>query len=567
VEGARQNAVQALAGAGGQQSGQELGGAMRDQLEAGKASAKAQERALWQAIDPQGNLSINGTPVQQAAQNIVGEMPQTARPMDGEEANIFRAAQTLGPQSSFQDFAALRSRTLDAIRNEAATNGQSQSWRRMQMLRGAMDDTMADAASGVAQQQAQDVAAGRMSPDETMVAKLASEAQAWYGGRNAGTASQTGTGPSVGTGFGRNAPRGPQAVSRLAGTEGASIGGPRGTEGNPSLQSQAQALASVPFDAAAGERYRAAADATRDRAQTFNNPQVGPVLQERGGMYRLGDSQIPPRAIGSPEGSQAFLNAGVEPGTMQDALVADLRQAAINPDGTLNVTKYQTWLRNRGPALQNFPDLQQRLGDAASAQEAVDATSARAKAQSDAYQQSAAQYFLKAEPRQAVTAAFGSKTPQNAFSQLARLTSASPDAQAGLQRAIIDHMMSATQNPQGEFTPAAFGKYLATKRPALAAVFTPDQLNTMDAVAADLQRSNLSVSGNKIPGSPGTAQDLAAARSSLLGNIVRRVAGAGAGYAFGGLHGAIEGALGGEAANAVRRGARPGQQACRRCAA
>ena len=287
---------------------------------------------------------------------------------------------------------------------------------------------------------------------------------------------------------------------------------------------------------------------------------MGPVLAERGGLYRVGDSSVPNRFINSPEGVQAALNAGAQPTTMQDALVADLRRAATNPDGTLNVGKYQTWLRNRGGALQNFPDLQQRLGNAATAQEAADTAAASAKAQTDAYQHGAARYFLNAEPRQAVAAAFGGKTPAANFAQFSQLVAGDADAKAGLQRAIVDHMLGATQSSRlagntgvGELNPEAFQRYLATNRPALAAVFTPDQLSTMDAVAADLQRANLSITGNKIPGTPGTAQDLAAARSSLLGNIVRRVAGATAGYAFGGLHGAIEGALGGEAANAIRR--------------
>src|SRR5207237_6973629 len=53
------------------------------------------------------------------------------------------------------------------------------------------------------------------------------------------------------------------------------------------------------WDAAAATRYRAAADATRARAQTFNNPQIGPVLQERGGAYAMPESRIPQRLMSS----------------------------------------------------------------------------------------------------------------------------------------------------------------------------------------------------------------------------------------------------------------------------
>jgi len=51
------------------------------------------------------------------------------------------------------------------------------------------------------------------------------------------------------------------------------------------------------------------------------------------GCIVLGDTE---RFIASPEGARAFLRAGGHCATLQEALVAGLRRAATNLDGTLN---------------------------------------------------------------------------------------------------------------------------------------------------------------------------------------------------------------------------------------
>jgi hypothetical protein len=561
INTAQQNAIQALASAGGTQPPEAYGEALRTQMEGAKSAAKQGESRLWNAIDPDGTLTINASPVAQSANEIAASIPKTAMPPQGEEAAIFSAARDMsGAPQPFSDFAALRSRLTTAIRQEVGTNGQTPAWRRMSMLRGAIDDTMAGKIADVAQEQAQQVAAGTMSPEQTMTARLAQDAKASYVNQNAvpRAISRLAAGGSGGFYSGSSTARGSAGTPGPAGEDLSSAGRSGMPPGNPSLQGQAQPVAT--FDADAAARYRTAADATKARAQTFNNPVVGPALQERGGFYRVPDTNVPQRFMGSQPATQAFLGAGAQPQTMQEAVAANLRQTATNPDGTLNLNKYQTWLRNNAGTLQEFPQLQWKIGNAAAAQETVDSAAAAAKAQTDTYRQSAARHFLNAEPRQAVASAFNSRTPSGDFAQLAQLVGSDADAKAGLQQAVVDHMLSATQSnrPGGntgiaELNPDAFQKYLAKNRPALTSVFTPDQLASMDAVAADLQRASLSISGSKIPGSPGTAQDIAAAKSSILSNILSRVGGMATGYYFGGIHGAIEGAIGGEAANAIRR--------------
>ncbi|MBV9825248.1 MAG: hypothetical protein JO001_06205 [Alphaproteobacteria bacterium] len=398
---ARENAQQAWDTAGGNLPRDVQGALMRDQLEAAKSATKATEGRLWQAIDPDGSLTIGTTPTSQAAAQITRGIPSTAKPPTGEEAEVFDLARNLPPTASFQDFAALRGRLLDAIRDERQS-GQTPALRRMQQLRQAMDDTMSSSAQDVADEQATAVAAGAMSPDDTLTARMAAKAQGYLEDRNiqAPAALQRlaagGESPG-GNGSSSNVTGGSGRIYSAAGG-GSTSGGEHGVSpGNPGVQGQAP-LAPTNFDADAAARYREAADATRNRAQTFNTGATGQVLQSgpAGTPYRVPDSAVAEKFISSPEGVQSFLAAGGRPETLQDALVSDLRAypGAVKPDGTLNPQKLQAWQGKRADALRAFPDLQQRLSDAGAAQSEVDNQVASKAADLADFQRSAAGRFL-----------------------------------------------------------------------------------------------------------------------------------------------------------------------------
>jgi len=467
VAAAQANANQAMQLSGGQLSRDEYGALMRDQLEAAKAANKQEQSRLWSAIDPDGTLTINATPVLKTGQSIREDIAPVAKPPEGEEARILEATRMLGTATPFRDYTALRSDLLAAIRQERMTNGETQALRRMQMLRQSIDDTM----SGQIEQ-------------------------------------------------------------------GATTG------------------ASPTFDAAAQERYRAAADATRTGAETFKNQTVGPVLTAgRNQPYRVPDVQVPEKFIGSPQGVAAYTAAGGDPATLQAALVGDLRRTATAPDGSLDVGRYQSWLSRRADALRAFPDLQQQLGTVAQAQGAVDTASGAARQQTVDFQQSAARHFLNAEPTQAVQSALGSKNASADFAQLARMVQGNPDAQAGLQRAVADYInqrfignTEAGTSGLGTVRSDQLQEFVKRNGDALTWVMGADRVQALRDIAADLQRSNRSIASSKIPGQSNTAQDIAAAggvRSFIgqhLGQGALTAGGALTGYLVGDLHGAATGA-------------------------
>lgn len=644
VNTAQRDATQAFDAVGGRVSPDLSGALMREQMEAAKASAKAAEAKLWQAIDPDGTLRIGGLPVRQEANRIFSEIPQMAKPAAGEEAAVFGLARMLPEVMPFNEFAALRGRLLGAIREERAANGQTPALRRMQQLRESMDETIAGAAEQAAQADAGLL--GRLSGD---LSELGTAAQAVSAGQrySPGAATLSGRGASAPAGLagtagysagGPGSAAGHQGVSRPPpkpqdiveflisrggmrddggelramdtnrvqggyGTGGVGQGSfgvlsrrngrppdeareiaveagylPQGAttrelydaihdstrgipryserdadivanwehymktgEAPPPLDTRwGNVLAGEPanFDAAAAQRYREAAGATRDRAQTFNNNIVGPVLQEQGGGgYRMFDSRVPERFISSPEGMQAFLSAGGRPETLQEALVADLRRTATDAAGNLNPTRFQSWRMRRQDALRAFPELDRRLGAAATAQQEVDTAAAAARTMRLDFERGAARHFLNAEPMQAVGAALGGRNPVADMRALAQMTAGDADAAAGLRRAVADYISrqyvgntEVAASGQAGLKSDAFQTFVRRSEPALREVFTPDQMNALRAVAADLQRSNRSIASSKVPGGSDTAQNLAAqSRLGAARTIGGEAAAAGAG--------------------------------------
>lgn len=150
VGGLAQTADTARASVGGDLpagSDAAVGAALRDPIAAANQAAKAREGALWDAIDPHGTLAVDMAPVKGGAAGILREMSPNAAPLAGNEAGIFSTAADLPDVQSFRDLAALRSRITDAIRQERGPQGDPQAVRRMSMLLGHVNETMAGAAA------------------------------------------------------------------------------------------------------------------------------------------------------------------------------------------------------------------------------------------------------------------------------------------------------------------------------------------------------------------------------------------------------------------------------------
>jgi hypothetical protein len=345
-----------------------------------------------------------------------------------------------------------------------------------------------------------------------------------------------------------------------------------GTPGSAASNLLAEQAPLTPnFDEAAAQRYRAAANATRERVNTFGRGPVGQSLREQpgGGGFTLSDAQVAAKFFNSGpkafDDVNRFLSAvGDRPRAvelLQDYAAQSLRDYAERADGTLDPAKYARWIDNHSAALRVFPELAERFQTAADANRAIDLSAAIRKDALEVYQKGVASKFIGSDPAQAVSSALRSKNPAASFRQLADLIGNDPDARAGLQRATVELMErrlvgteAAGDTGTNFLKPAMFQKFVAENRAALGEIFEPEQLKAMEAIAADLQRAQRSVN-SKLPGTPGTASDLTAAgHGHGFGNLLQYLIAEKLGGMAGHLTGmGFVGEVAGLAANAVRR--------------
>ncbi|MEW6125027.1 MAG: hypothetical protein AB1698_20675 [Pseudomonadota bacterium] len=251
---------------------------------------------------------------------------------------------------------------------------------------------------------------------------------------------------------------------------------------------------------------------------------------------------------------------------LHDHVVSSLRRVAERPDGTLDPLKVETWRARHADALRAMPETEKKLASVETASKAVDELAAARRQALDEQQAGVIGKLMKlddpADVTRAVGAIFGR---QDAVREMRRLVSAaekSPDAKAGLRKAIADFIQrrfisntEAATTGAGTLKSDGFQTFVKDNERALAVVFTPDEVASLKAIADDLQRANRSIAAVKIPGQSNTAQDLTAVAQgehSTLGRIVRGLAGA-AGWGVGGPGWGVAAFLGASALNSARR--------------
>lgn len=253
VTAAQGTADRAAAALGGTDTNQNYGAGLRDILSESKAGVKTAADALYKAIDPDGTLVLDTSPLTDAAKSIAGEMNKYDEPMGDREASIFSAAAQMPQTVPYSDIQAIFTRLKTAIRTGRASAGTDpQSLRRMGMLADAMADTIATGADRVATEQAPAVAAGTLAPDQSLAGRLASWRDQWYDQKNApaiaATTNEGTSGESPVTGFVGNAGGGSGSIPGVGGTEGTTGGGFGGVTGSPGIQNKFSTPVKSPTD-------------------------------------------------------------------------------------------------------------------------------------------------------------------------------------------------------------------------------------------------------------------------------------------------------------------------------
>ena len=521
----QQGVAQQTDALGGRQSPEAYGAQMRAELEQKAAASRAQAGQLWDALEPYSKAAVSPDPVLEARTKVLGEMSQQGGDQLGAaEKPLFDAVGGWGDNPvTFGDLRALRSNIGAAQRQIAATEGrESQGFRRLAMLKDGVDNALENAISDVGTIEAQRIADGQMTPEQTVESYLRKHQQDWYEARNAGV--QTAGGGSGG-GSGRNAGSGSSAVSSVGGAEGESGGGSAGTSGD-------QGLPPASFDAQARAQYEAAREATLEHKQTFGQGAPGAILAPgpKGAPYRLANSDVAERVLQNPESVRQYVQAGGDTDLLKNYLVSDLRQRnVIDENGQVNASRLNQWLTQRRQVLDQVPDLKDQLSNAKTAQETLDQTLSDHADAIKEFERSKAASFINDDPTKAVGKVFASGNPQQALADLATKVSGDPAATNGLKRAVADYILQRVRGSlAGDTTgidlssPRAFRKFVATNRDALKTLFGGQGVNNLDMVVADMRRT--AQTQQRLPGQTGTSQDVVpllkqALKGSFLGKL------------------------------------------------
>lgn len=567
VDAARQTADTATAAVGGNQPIEAYGSRIRDSAVAAENAARQRERALWAAVDPEDNLALNVAPVRQAVKEIRAGITPSATPISGAEGQIYGAVAGYKDVMPFRHLTDLRSNISTEMREELRQRGRTASYARLSRLRGAVEDAINTAVERQAQADAEAVAAGQMAPEATVGFRLQQQAQEWQDRR----AAEARAGQSAGEDIAGNVALGQGGVSSVSGAARPSGARSRGNEGNPGVQAPEPLQPN--FDDAAAERLRAASAATKERATTFGpTTPAGAVVRNFEGRdaYRLSDAAVPARVFHpGPRGfedvqqfRQAVGDENALP-VLSDYAAASLRRTAGRADGTLDPGRMQAWQRAHAESMRAFPELAQRFATAESAERAVAETAAARRAALDNFNRQAAARLLNAQAPEDVTRAIGgmfsNRNAVTTFRDLAEATGASPEARAGVRRAIADYIngrfvgnTEVGTSGTAAIRSDAFQTFVRQNRSALAQFFTNDELQLIDNLVADLQRSNRSLNAVRIPGQSNTAQDQAALRRyNMQETILQRMATSGAGAGAGAVAGGPVGAAVGSGATMV----------------
>lgn len=442
-----------------------VGETQRGDLEGRRQPVKDAASAALDEIDPEGDLRVNASNVGRIARRIRDDEIGEGGSTHATEMPLLNAASDYSGVIPFSRLRSLMSNTTAALRQISRNpelGRESQPYRRMSMLLTAIHDNMAGAADRAA----------------------------------AGTPSR---------------------------------GAPGELPENFSPDDQA-----------------AIQGANRDYAiykDRFRTGAVGDVLASGGqpGTFKVSDAATPGRlwrpgaagadavnsvvrASGSPEEAIRVLG---------DGPALSLRDAAVR-DGQFDQRGYDKWMRDHAPALAVLPDLRARFGTIQAATRTAEEAATRARQQLDAYQDSAARFYLGktdagATPTTAIQKLMTSENPAAAATDLMGRVGNHQAAIDGVRRNVMEWAMgkartTAEAGTSGvtDISHSAMQKMVDDPkvRAGMEAILTRDQMSRFRSVANDLRVANRAITATQIKGSPGTAADLQALKSSNPSNLV-----------------------------------------------
>ena len=500
---------------GGESVPEQYGETLRTSLEGAKEAMRQERAALYRAIDPEGTINIVAKPVREGAVNLAESIGPYAQPLTGEAERLIKQAQTIPDVLPFRDLMDFDKAISAAMKAERRAAGETQTWGQLTELKRFVKEAISDSVENQSQWEQAAVASGKMSPEDTIAARINTYAQ--------------GERPAPG---GR-----PETKPELA----------------PNMTESEYA------------KLEAAKDKHAEYSDVYKAGPVGNVLRTTGysGQYKTPNATVVdtffPGGNKGFEAATAFRRAVGDDQTalavMQDYIAFSMRRAAEKPDGTIDPKKFEGWRKSHDSALRAFPELEGRFDDAVRSSQLVDELAVARREAIKEYQKGVVGKLLGLDEGQDVARTvggiFNQSNSMQQMRQLATATAKDPDARDALKRAVADFMTQkfvttteAATSGENIISSSPFQKFVRDNRNALRTIFDDREVNSMQAIADDLHRSARSVSGSALQGRSTTAQDMLPDLrngETHLGLFGKAAIGAGGGQLTGGVKGMVAG--------------------------
>jgi hypothetical protein len=496
-EAARQAAIKQATDAVGQTAVDPttIGNSMRNSLRGGLDKARQDEKAFWEAIDPQNRYTVGTRPLHGAAEDVyAGMTPTDWDTVTPREYQVLSRLRTYGDQLSFGEalsYKRMLGDALDRARKDGYGTAESN---RLAALYQKAKAALSDGLEQHTAREAEAVRTGRMSPEAT----LAAEVERWRAARAQDQAGTVGRGYPDPAGSGPAPVGGVGGVRGLAGAEGGPGGGPTARPSVPGMAGVA-GRGATPMDAAARARLIRANDATKDRIERFRDPsQVKDTLATgTGGDYRLRPSAVPEMhwTGGNQAGQKIddYFRAGGDKDALLQAAYASMHKSGVIKDGVFDPAAYQAW-RNRhqwalGRLERRAPGTSQQFANAETAAQAYQSADMAHKVGMKALNDSMLGRIKGITNESDVPGAMRSLLRDTKVGEMAALHDAikgNPEAVKALHRSIVDHMTSRFTNGRGSLKSDSFARFVREAEPNLrAAGMSNAQINVMKRIAKD----------------------------------------------------------------------------------
>lgn len=483
VEQGEQGLAAAASAAGGERAGtpavtatEQVGAETRAALDEAHRADDARIRRLFDAVDPDKNLSLSLQSYREAAAKMRAEiLPGGSGSLSASEEAVISAAEKAPEVQSF----AWVQQERKAINNYAAMarrSGDNGAARRLEAVRRGLDADIEAAVADQVRQEAPFVVSGQIPQDKATLGKLAAEIQSWveqWKQRRAseGAASRE-PGQAAEPAAGGVQPGGAADMPGVGGTASETQGRPGNAADDSRLAPGAADQRSLQPNLTQADRdaMRLANSEFATHQGIFAQGAISDILEtnpRNGSRFEMPDARVVEKLFpgGKIEAANAHaLVAAVGPeraaSVAGNALAFDLRSYAAR-DGAFDSKKLSSWLDKHNEALTIFPELRQRFGNLQRAQQTLDGLKDARAALDKAHP-------IKAGATNAdLTAQYWRPGPQGTEAvRRYRADAGGAEAAATLHEAAASSLRQAFRN--GEFSDGTFQSWKKSFGPALA---------------------------------------------------------------------------------------------------